>query len=407
VAADREAITKQHDRLRAERNELNEKVESLREQRTRLAAQVSGFELELREAHDIQAQLRQQIQQLADERSELTALRDRLTGERQAMETERDQLMARVDGDRDRLQQVGEDGVGSLAKIIEDLSAQRDALERELNDALARLARLENQLEVMSVRAYAQDHDMPRLDNPQLLVSMVQELRTPMTSIIGYVDLLLGESAGILGEMQRKFLQRVSANVTRLAAMLEDLIRVTMLDSGEFALMREPVDVIGVIEDAISDTTAQLREKDLTVHLNLEEDVPDLRADPDAINQIVGQLLTNAYLASPPGSEIFVTARRQRMDIGNSQPVDSLYVSVEDRGGGIAEEDRVRVFSRKYKAENPLIKGLGDTGVGLSIAKALVEAHGGRIWLDTQEQVGSSVSFALPMDAALEAEGHR
>src|SRR5690606_33827759 len=84
---------------------------------------------------------------------------------------------------------------------------------------------------------------------------------------------------------------------------------------------------------------------------------------------------------------------------------DSLYVAIEDRGGGIADEDHARVFARKYKADNPLIAGLGDTGVGLSIAKALVEAHGGKLWLETRPGVGSVFSFALPLNSALEVEG--
>jgi signal transduction histidine kinase len=132
-----------------------------------------------------------------------------------------------------------------------------------------------------------------------------------------------------------------------------------------------------------------------------------LSADRDALTQIVGQLLTNAYLVSPPDSEIFITARQETVNLlqnGNSKPTDSLLVSVEDRGGGITPEDEARVFARKYKAENPLIQGLGDTGVGLSIAKALVEVHGGRLWLETREQVGSIFSFALPLEPVLQGE---
>ena len=230
-----------------------------------------------------------------------------------------------------------------------------------------------------------------------------------MTSISGYVDLLLGESAGILGEMQRKFLQRVSANVTRLASMLDDLRQVTALDTGQFVLTHEPIDVVALIEDAITNASNQFREKGLTVHLNLDDNLPMLRADRDAVSQIIGQLLTNAYLVSPPDSEIFIVARRQQIALSHNGSKDklkeSLFVSVEDRGGGIAAEDEARVFARKYKAENPLIQGLGDTGVGLSVAKALVEAHGGMLWLESRENVGSIFSFALPLDAALEPEG--
>ncbi len=120
--------------------------------------------------------------------------------------------------------------------------------------------------------------------------------------------------------MQRKFLQRVSANITRLASMLEDLTRITFLDAGRFTLMPEPVDVIGLIEDAITAASNQLREKGLTVHLNLDDEIPPVRADRDAISQIVGQLLTNAYLASPPGSAIYVTARRIQAKNGTVCP---------------------------------------------------------------------------------------
>jgi two-component system sensor histidine kinase VicK len=214
---------------------------------------------------------------------------------------------------------------------------------------------------------------------------------------------MLNESAGILGEMQRKFLQRVSANVSRLTSMVEDLAHITFLDAGRFDLVPESVDVVELIEDAITTASNQLREKGLTVHLNLDDDIPSIRADRDAISQIVGQLLTNAYLASPPGSAIHVTARRQTAENGRA-PAELMFVSIEDRGGGISAEDQTRVFARKYKAENPLIQGLGDTGVGLAIARALVEAHGGAIWLESHQGVGSAFNFTLPLEVTPEVE---
>jgi signal transduction histidine kinase len=266
---------------------------------------------------------------------------------------------------------------------------------------------VEDKLEVLKVRTAAQSepvgHYQPH--NPEIILGMVQELRTPMTSIVGYVDLLLSESAGILGEMQRRFLQRVSANVARLSSMLNDLNRITALDTGQFALVLQPVDVVGLIEDALTGSSGQFREKELTVHLNLDDEVPLIQADADAISQVIGQLLTNAYLISPPGSEIVVSARQQFENAaqnGAKQYADVLLVSIEDRGGGIALEDQPRVFARKYKAENPLIQGLGDTGVGLSIAKALIEAHGGRLWMETEENVGTVFKFVLPVVSSAE-----
>jgi len=230
-----------------------------------------------------------------------------------------------------------------------------------------------------------------------------------MTSIVGYVDLLMNESAGILGEMQHKFLQRVSANVVRLTSMIEDLTRITTLDAGRFVLVPDRVDVVAVLEDAITAASTTLSEKGLIVHLDLEDSMPPARADEEAVTQIVGQLLTNAYLASPPGGEVFVIARRDTRHARRGV-ADRVYVSIEDRGGGIAPEDQSRVFARKYKAENPLIQGLGDTGVGLAIARALVEAHGGEIWLESRIGIGSAFNFTLPLEMEPEADrasGHR
>jgi signal transduction histidine kinase len=410
LAGDREALTKQRDKLRSERDEIQAKLDVIKQDRARRLAEAAGYEIELAEAHVEQAKLRARIQELADERSSFVNQRDKLMAERQALETERDQLLARFEGDRERLQQLGADGIGSFTRMIEELSQRRDDLERELNDREASLADVQNQLERLQVRLEAQEKNNYQPENPEMLLGLVQEIRTPVTSIVGYLDLLLQESrAGILGEMQRRFLQRIAANVTRMTSMLDDLIQVTRIDTGQFKLSPQSVDVIELIEDAITRSSSQFREKGLGVNLYLEDDLPPVEVDPNAVNQIIGQLLTNAYLVSPPGSEISITARRRMMRVlqsdGEPFSVDSLFVSVEDQGGGIAPEDQTRVFTRKYRAENPLIAGLGDTGVGLSIAKTLVEAQGGNLWLETREGVGSAFNFTLPFMPVAEVEG--
>ena len=408
LASDREAVTKQREKLRAERDELLAKLDTLREQYSRAVAENTGYEQELTEEREEQKQLRAQIQQLADERSQLVMERDRLLAERMTLETERDQLLASMQGDRARMEQLGADGVDALTQMVQELSEQRSQLERQLTEVQHALAAADDEIDDLRIKLNAQPSVVYRPDNPDVVLGMVQELRTPMTSIVGYVDLLLNESVGILGEMQRKFLQRVSANVTRLTAMLDDLIRISFLDAGRFALFPDKIDVVELIEDAITGASNQLREKNLSVNLNLDDDLPEVRADRDAISNIIGQLLTNAYLASPPRSEIRVTATLQRADGatngGKHFLEDRVYVSIEDRGGGIAAEDQPRVFARKYRAENPLIQGLGDTGVGLAIAKALVEAHGGDIWLETRPRIGSTFIFTLPLEHTPEME---
>ena len=410
VAADREAVTKQRDRFRAERDELSARVDSLRDVQARLMAEATAFEQELTESHAEMQDLREQMRIIADERSALTSERDFLLAERQAFSLDRDQLLARVEGDRERLQQLGVDGVGALTRMIEELSAERAALERELNELKNRLAAAEDRLDLAQIKGMPRTQSLMRPDSPDVLLSMVQDLRTPMTSVVGYVDLLLNESAGILGEMQRKFLQRIATNVQRLTSMLDDLIHVAFLDAGRFTLTAAPVELVPLIEESIDGAINALREKGLSIHLDLAEDLPEVEADRDALSQVLGHLLTNAYLVSPPGADLYISARADVVNIqvegsDRALPLDAVIVAFEDRGGGISLEDQPRVFARKYKAENPLIQGLGDTGVGLAIAKALVEAHGGEVWLDSREGIGSIFSFYIPAQPVLATEG--
>ncbi|MBO9371284.1 MAG: GAF domain-containing protein [Chloroflexi bacterium] len=234
----------------------------------------------------------------------------------------------------------------------------------------------------------------PEEERREMLASLANELRTPMTSIVGYTDLLLGESVGILGEMQRKFLQRVKANIERLSSLINDLIEITALDTGRIELVPEPIDLINIIEEAIMGLSARFREQDLTVRLDMALELPPIRADRDALYQIMLHLLSNACQCSRPGTEIVVTGHLEEAEKGLPP---YLHVSVQDTGGGIAPEDRPRVFQRFYRADKPLIPGLGETGVGMAIAKALVEAHSGRIWVESEMGVGSTFHFILPV----------
>jgi PAS domain S-box-containing protein len=236
----------------------------------------------------------------------------------------------------------------------------------------------------------------------EFIASISQELRTPMTSITGYTDLLLGESVGTLADMQRKFLQRIQANTERMGSMLNDLIGVAAIDAGQLKLQIEPLDLAGVLEDTIAGARAQLEEKEIVLDVEVDENLPLVKADADYVHQIMTNLLSNACKCSPVGGKVSIRARAyERHEFGESD-TGYLLVSVSDSGGGIAPEDQSKVFDRFYQAERPLIAGLGETGVGLSIVKALVEAHGGRIWVESETGVGSTFNYILPI-----ADGER
>jgi signal transduction histidine kinase len=225
----------------------------------------------------------------------------------------------------------------------------------------------------------------------EFLSSLAHELRTPMTSILGYTDLLMNESVGQLEGIQRKFLQRVQANIERMGAMLNDLIGVTAIDSGNLIVELEPVDVMRVIESALRKAQFRLEERELNTHVEIG-DLPLLYADPEHFQQIFDNLLTNACTSSDTGTTINILAQQEIEETGRTH----LHIAVSDTGGGIAPEDRSRVFERFYRADNALIAGLGETGVGLSIVKALVEAHRGHVWIETRMGEGTTFHITLP-----------
>lgn len=407
LASDREAAVKLNDKLRNERDETLNKLNVVKEHRARLLAQSTGYEIELREARDEQMQLRAQIQELADIRSELTHNRDRLIAENRALLTDLEQAKSQISNNTQDSARINQEGMDALQKMVDELSQQRDNLARELNQAQLKVANIENELVLahQSLEENQSNIGSYEPNNPELLVGLVQELRTPMTSISGYVDLLLAEDAGILGEKQNKYLKRVAANITRLSTMIESLVSVTHLDTGNYQLDPRPINVIYMVEEAITNASIQFREKNLAVALDLDDGMPLMAADEDSMKQVIEQLLTNAYLVTPPHNEIHVTVTRRSMRFNEAEETHlSLYVAVQDSGGGINPEDIEHVFARKYKAEYPLIEGLGDTGVGLAIAKTLVEAHKGKLWVESQAGVGSTFAFAIPFTSNSETE---
>jgi signal transduction histidine kinase len=268
-------------------------------------------------------------------------------------------------------------------------------LEAELRQSLVELAFLQKKLSEADEK-YLQAAEQADGEHLEVVMSIVQDLRQPMSSIVGYTDLLLGESVGILGALQRKFLERIKASTERMSALVEDLVQVTAMNQEEIELKPVEVDLNAVIDEAITHTSARMIEKNIALRVDIPTDLPPIKADQDALQQVVIHLLQNAGAASPAEGEIILAVQNAQDEL---QDQDYVLLQVTDSGGGIPSEDLPRVFSRLYRADNPLIQGVGDTGVGLSVAKNLVEALNGRIWVDTEMGTGSTFSVLLPVSA--------
>jgi signal transduction histidine kinase len=240
-----------------------------------------------------------------------------------------------------------------------------------------------NQAEVIATKSTEQ---------AEVIASISQELRQPLSSIVGYTDLLLGESVGILGALQRKFVDRIKVSTERIRSLTDDMIQITTLATDLNELKPESVDLNSIIDNAMSYTSSQIREKNISIHLEVPKSLSSIHADREALQQILIHLLQNAGAATP-----FEGTIRLKVQTRSEENVDYILIQVTDKGGGIASEDIPRVFTRLYRADNVLIQGVGDTGVGLSIAKTLTEAQHGRIWVESELGHGATFSVLLPI----------
>jgi signal transduction histidine kinase len=293
----------------------------------------------------------------------------------------------------EQMRQIGE---------VSDFPADSAHLEGELHNALVELSRMQNTLaDANSKIMQLEERPASPITSEQVdvIASISQELRQPMSSIIGYTDLLMGESVGSLGALQRKFIERIKASTDRIGGLVNDLIQITNIETGRMEFKAESIDLNLIIDNAMAYTSTQIREKNITLRLDIPDSALLIRTDRDAFQQILIHLLQNATAATL--AEGIVTLRVQIQSELNEHFIS---IQVTDSGGGIASSDIPRVFVRRYRADHSLIQGLGDTGVGLSIAKALVEAQGGRIWVETKAGSGSTFSILLPVLLKAEEE---
>ena len=295
----------------------------------------------------------------------------------------------------EKLKQENEELKAGKGIPVATMNAGGTQIENELRLTLEEVAHLQNQLAEANVHIVELEKGVvsaQSTEQAEVVASISQELRQPMSSIVGYTDLLLGESVGILGALQRKFVERIKASTERIGNLIDDLIQVTTLETGLNDLKPEPVDLNTIIDNAMSYTSSQVREKNISMHLDLPKNMTPIYADREALQQILIHLLQNAGSASPMEGTVRLKVQTQSEDRR-----EYVLIQVSDTGGGIPAEDLNRVFTRLYRADNVLIQGVGDTGVGLSIAKTLTEAQKGRIWVESQMGVGSTFSVLLPL----------
>lgn len=221
----------------------------------------------------------------------------------------------------------------------------------------------------------------------ELVSTVSHELRTPLASLRGFVELLLQRE--FPPEKHAQFLTIIHHESLRLTRLINDFLDLQRMASGRQVYTFETVDVAKFLHDRIAIFSGENASQML--RLTVAASLPPVRADVDRLHQVLVNLVSNAWKFSSPHSPVVISAHQRGMEV---------IFSVKDRGAGIPAEVLPQLFRKFFRADNRATRQVGGTGLGLALVKEIVEAHHGRVWVESEIGVGSTFFFSLPIAAA-------
>ena len=219
------------------------------------------------------------------------------------------------------------------------------------------------------------------------VANVSHEFKTPLTAIQGFAETLL---AGALDDAQnnRRFLGIIRDHAARLARLTDDLLKLARIEAGKLEVEFRPVDIAEQIERCLETTSLKAGRKQIALEAQIPSTLPLVRGDAGLLREVLQNLLDNAVQYTPQGGRIQVLLTVGARDV---------VITIADTGIGIPLADQERIFERFYRVDAARSREAGGTGLGLSIAKHIVEAHGGRLWVESEVGSGSRFSFSVPL----------
>jgi signal transduction histidine kinase len=267
-----------------------------------------------------------------------------------------------------------DDEVGEVAAALDRMTTELQAyIKREKREA-ARRARLE--------QSYRKLKEVEKMRD-EFLFMVSHEIKTPLTYMLSLARQMEAGDLGPCTKLQKRALKSILRGIQRLSSEMEDILTVSRIDAGKLDLDLERVDLSELISETVERMRPFANLRRLTLSLNVPQ-LPRVRADKRRIEQVLGHLLDNAIKYTPDGGKVEVSARRGRREV---------IVEVRDTGRGIPKEKQARLFTKFFRGD----LSVPGSGLGLYICKKIVEAHGGRIWCESEEGKGSRFFFTLPL----------
>lgn len=262
-----------------------------------------------------------------------------------------------------------------IIQLRSALQAANRTLERRVEERTAELQKaLERVSELSQLKA-------------NFISNISHELRTPLTHIKGYVELLITESLGQITEEQKHALQVSQQSTNRLETLIEDLIMVSLASRGEMSIKQEDVDIRRLANLAVKSLGGKATERGVNLHAVVDDDVPLVQADSQKIAWVLGQLLDNGIKFTPSNGSVVVSVKREGENL--------VIVSVTDTGIGIPANQLEDIFEPFHQLDGSTTRRYGGTGLGLSLVRQIVEAHGSMLDVQSTEGRGSTFKFPL------------
>jgi signal transduction histidine kinase len=234
------------------------------------------------------------------------------------------------------------------------------------------------------------------------------QLRTPLTSIGWYVEMLQSGDAGVLNDKQKKFLSEVYTGNKRMVELVNSLLNVSRMELGTFVVEPEPTDIALLARSVADEQKLQIEEKKLKLSAKYAKDLPLFSADPKLLRMVAQNLLSNAVEYTPDkgkvGFDIWLAKKGDEVG-GKKVKEDSIVIIVSDTGYGIPAAQQEKIFTKLFRADNVREKDTDGTGLGLYIVKAIVDHSGGEIWFESEENKGTTFYVTLPLTGMKKKEG--
>lgn len=225
----------------------------------------------------------------------------------------------------------------------------------------------------------------------EFISAVSHELRTPLTSIKGYASILMAGKLGDVPDPVKERLGKINSHSDSLVQLINNLLDISRIESGRVEMNIKEVSLPEMIDNVHDLLTPQIKDKEINWHAELAPDIPTVHIDPSQYERIFINLISNAIKFTPEQGTISVKAAFDN---------DIITMTVSDTGIGIAENDLVKLFDEFYRVENKINQSVKGTGLGLPLAKKIVEAHGGKMWVTSEVNHGTHFHFTLPTNTS-------